>query len=291
MSPAPCPQTTRTSWLSAHAAVAQRKNGRVPAVVAPCSRSVRDQSLGRGVELVAPLRLRVRAVAAAARDQKPAVREERMPAAQDRVARRRVRRQVRLVDRVFERRRRRVIRVPEQRRLVGGDEQHLSGVQQRCVDDAVVAARSSARDRLREDRPAPVDGIAEEGLEDVKVLGLEGLDPNKLVDVAKTERERPVAELDEPALAVSIIEYLPAVCDAFRRLPPVMIHLGIRRRKLLVHQILFPHRAVQEGKDPAMDSRVQLDIRSTALGRQLCFESPFSSPLCQLQRQAAASVV
>jgi hypothetical protein len=67
----------------------------------------------------------------------------------------------------------------------------------------------------------------------------EGVESEQLVDVSKTERELPVAELDDRPSGV-LIEDLPALPDAFRRLVPlVRIHLESRRSKPLVREI--PH--------------------------------------------------
>ena len=159
-----------------------------------------------------------------------------------------------LVDRVLEARRRRIGRIPQQRRLVGGDEQHLPGVQQRRVNHAVVGARPAARDRVREGRPAPEDRICEVRAQEVEKPAVELLE---LPEVTEPERVLALTEREDLLRDAARQHWDGAVPCPRGIVLMDRILLGVRRRHRPPHQVLGAGRLIEERQYPPVLGRRQ----------------------------------
>ena len=171
---------------------------------------------------------------------------------------------MRLVCRILEGRRGAVVRIPQQRRLVGGDEQHLAGIAERRVNDTAVAARTPSWDVHREISPL-ADHPVREVKEQVKKRPPEKLCGNEFMEVAKAQGIGLVAKLEDLCRRLQV--FGPFALPLGLRFPvdrkrAVIVHndrtvtLDVRHHRISGQKIFGPESFIDFAQDPAMQRGV-----------------------------------
>src|SRR5262245_5281913 len=113
------------------------------------------------------------------------------------------------------------------------------------MHNAIVTARSPARNVLRKNMPASEEHVTEKVMQDIEVPTSERLKLQYFLHVSEPERKLPVAEINDLHGDLGI-ENLPAFQLRLRWVVFVTLvvfvkwaHLRIGRRQFLVHQILW----------------------------------------------------